>query len=423
MDQHREPVADAVEQPEVSAFFPHRHIVQRRAGRHVAGEGVIVRRVEVRLGQEGWHRKAARIDQRAGEGMVTGQRQHCVAEVQRVPGFRRNEVGRPRRVHDVLVGGEDTLLGIAVEQAVRRLAVKDQLELPAQVVAVLDSRVGAARADEKDQAVAELLHAAALEGVDAYPFKIEFAAATEHGPDPGNDLFRLLLLLRVRLPAELEIDAVDVVGLAVQEHRLPRMEGRIEPEPALGGKFGLHHHVGDQETVGKDPAFAVQVHHAPDRAARAVGDDQPVGSERVGAIRRFDLECRSVFRQRNRNHLVPEAQIEIGQFAGAPDQEFLEVVLLQVDHSRTLVVGLRQQVEVVDIILAKEGTADVPAHALVHAGIADAEAVEYLERALGIANAARANRNGIVIVEDDDRHARLRQIDRRRQADRSGADH
>ena len=86
-------------------------------------------------------------------------------------------------------------------------------------------------------------------------------------------------------------------------------------------------------------------------------------------------------------------------------------------------VGLRQQVEVVDLILAKKGTADVPAHALVHAGIADAEAVEYLERALGIANAARANRNGIVIVEDDDRHARLRQIDRRRQADRSGADH
>jgi hypothetical protein len=83
-------------------------------------------------------------------------------------------------------------------------------------------------ADEKDAAMAELLHAAALEGIDADPLELEFAVGAEHGLDPGNDLLRLLLFLRVGLPAELEVDAPHVVGLLVQQHRLVRMERRVD---------------------------------------------------------------------------------------------------------------------------------------------------------------------------------------------------
>ena len=75
------------------------------------------------------------------------------------------------------------------------------------------------------------------------------------------DLLRLLLLLGVGIPAELEVDAPDVVRLAVQQHALARVEGRVEPEPALGGEIGRHLHVGDQEAVLEDAALALQAQH------------------------------------------------------------------------------------------------------------------------------------------------------------------
>ena len=48
-------------------------------------------------------------------------------------------------------------------------------------------------------------------------------------------------------------------------------------------------------------------------------------------------------------HLVLEAQIEVGQFLCPFDLEFLEIVLLQVNHPGPLVVGLGQEVEVIDL--------------------------------------------------------------------------
>jgi hypothetical protein len=62
------------------------------------------------------------------------------------------------------------------------------------------------------------------------------------------------------------------------------MKGRIEPEPAFGGKVRLHHHVGDQEAIHEDLAFDFQAEHAADRAARAVGGDQPVGFDGVHPV-------------------------------------------------------------------------------------------------------------------------------------------
>ena len=85
--------------------------------------------------------------------------------------------------------------------------------------------------------------------------------------------------------------------------------------------------------------------------------------------------------------------------------------------------GLGQQVEAVDLLVAEEHLADVPRHALVDHAVAAAEPVEDLERALGEADRARAGRQRVVVVEQHDRHAALRQVDRQRQADRPGADH
>ena len=48
----------------------------------------------------------------------------------------------------------------------------------------------------------------------------------------------LPLRVRIGVGAELKVDAPDVVGLLVQQRRLAVMEGRVEPEPALGREVG-----------------------------------------------------------------------------------------------------------------------------------------------------------------------------------------
>ncbi len=95
-------------------------------------------------------------------------------------------------------------------------------------------------------------------------------------------------LVRIGIPAELEIDSPDIVGLPVQQHALVAMERRIEPEPALGGEAGLHLDVGDQEAVLETAAVAFQAEQTAQRRARAVAGDDMVGSQFVGAIRRLD---------------------------------------------------------------------------------------------------------------------------------------
>ena len=85
-------------------------------------------------------------------------------------------------------------------------------------------------------------------------------------------------------------------------------------------------------------------------------------------------------------------------------------------------VGLRQQIEVINLFLAEEGAPDIPAHALGHAIIANTDAVKHFERPLGVADAARPNRHRIVVIEYHHRHAGLGQLDGRRQTDRPGTD-
>ncbi len=82
--------------------------------------------------------------------------------------------------------------------------------------------------------------------------------------------------------------------------------------------------------------------------------------------------------------------------------------------------GLRQQVEGVDLLVAHEDLAYVPAHAFVHHGIAAAEPVEDIQRALGKADRAGSARQRAVIVHQHNRHAVLGQVDRGGQAHRAG---
>src|SRR5690606_14760199 len=109
-------------------------------------------------------------------------------------------------------------------------------------------------AGKEDAAMSEAVHALASEGVYAYPFQLYVDIFAKESADAGQDLLRFDLFGRVRIPAELEIDAPNVVRLAVQEHGLIGMERRVEPEPALGREVGFKLDVGDQEAVAEDLA-------------------------------------------------------------------------------------------------------------------------------------------------------------------------
>lgn len=183
------------------------------------------------------------------------------------------------------------------------------------------------------------------------------------GPSRGADARQHVLGLDrldgIGVPAQLEVDAPDVVRLHVQQHGLIGVEGRVEPEPALGREIGLHLHVGDQEAVAEDAAVAFLADQLAHRRARAVAGDQPVGAQRVGAFGRLDADSHAAGVLFQAGDLVFPAQVDVRLGAGLLVQKALGVVLLQVDEGRAAVAGLGQQVEAPDFLLAEEDLADV----------------------------------------------------------------
>ena len=128
----------------------------------------------------------------------------------------------------------------------------------------------AASPGEEHAAVAEVVDAPAGELVHRHPFQLEGQLRPQHRLDARDDALGLLLGLGVGIPAELEIDAPDIVALLVQQHALAAVEGRVEPEPALGlaprrcapcALRRLHHHVGDQEAVLEELAGELRADH------------------------------------------------------------------------------------------------------------------------------------------------------------------
>ena len=207
----------------------------------------------------------------------------------------------------------------------------------------------------------------------------------------------------------------------MQQRRLPRMKWRVEPEPALGRKLGLHLHVSDKKAVAEDLPLPFQAHQVAQRAAGAVGRDHVVGFDAVAAMRRIDLDRGTVLAGFDADRLVLPAH-PVAERREPVDQRLLEVVLLQVDERRPLVARLRLQVELVRQLVVEEHLADFPADSVRADRLAAAQAIEHLERPLRIADRARPDAHGVVVVDDDESDALLREIDRRREPDRAGTD-
>ena len=230
-------------------------------------------------------------------------------------------------------------------------------------------------AGEDHPLVPEALHAAALELVDRDPLESEIGVP-EHPRDPRPDVFRLPLDGGIGVRAKLQVDAPDVVGLAVQQRRLPVVERRIEPEPALGRHvLRLHLHIGDQELVLELLAAKIRADHAAQAGPRAVAGDHIVRAHSVVAVGCLDREFGVVIVLPQRDHLVAPAQVDVRQLLHPVDQKGFGVILLQIDEGRHLVAGFGQQVELVQQAFAAKDLADLPDHALVEHAVGDAEPV------------------------------------------------
>ena len=76
------------------------------------------------------------------------------------------------------------------------------------------------------------LNAATIETVNADPVERE-RPATNNFLNAWNDIFRLLFLFDIGIGAKLQVNAIDIVRLFMQQCRLSRMKIGREPEPAF----------------------------------------------------------------------------------------------------------------------------------------------------------------------------------------------
>ena len=82
------------------------------------------------------------------------------------------------------------------------------------------------------------LNAATIETVDADPIERE-RSATNNFFNARNNIFRFLFLVNIGIRAKLEVNAIDIVGLFVQQCRLARVKIGRKPEPAFRGKVSF----------------------------------------------------------------------------------------------------------------------------------------------------------------------------------------
>ena len=258
----------------------------------------------------------------------------------------------------------------------------------------------------------EFFHAAAFERVQAHPLVVEFKIGTQKSPDFGVYILFLHHLLAVDIPAHLEIDAPDVVGLLVDQRGLSGIERRVEPEAPDRGEVRFHAYVGNQEVVLEYPAYEIQSQGLPYRAAMPVRGDQVIATEPVfpcgGAHGHDDL----VGAVLDTDYLVLPADPGLRMLRKQVDQVFFRIELLQVDKRGELLFLVRQQVELVDRFgcLAEIDPALVPHHAFFHHAPAGADAIQDLQRTLRPADSARTVTHGVVFLQHHGADAVARQV-------------
>ena len=177
------------------------------------------------------------------------------------------------------------------------------------------------------------------------------------------------------------------------------MEGRVKPEPPLRRKIGFHNDIGDEEAILKNLALTLQAQGSADRAVGAIRHQQVVAVHAIVAVTGMHGNLSASIIGCHVGDLVQPAQLDLWHLHGAVHHILFHIVLLQVDEGGHFVIGLLQQVEVVDLFLTEVHLAQVPGNALVQHGLSTAVAITDLQGALGQADGTRADADGVVVVQ------------------------
>ena len=144
-------------------------------------------------------------------------------------------------------------------------------------------------ADEEDAAVAVIVEAQRVGGIDAPPFQFPWFGVADIGKDRADARADVFLFEGIRLAfafAELVVHAPDIVRLLVNQHRAAGVAAWFEKGAAFGRKVVIHADIRDHVPAFVIVALQPQSEHGADRRARPIGGQHIVGIEPVIALRR-----------------------------------------------------------------------------------------------------------------------------------------
>ncbi|MPL98953.1 hypothetical protein SDC9_45165 [bioreactor metagenome] len=412
----------------------HPRLDHRRPGRGARRKARIVGQHRRAFGiGEGRH--LPRVGELAREGVGEGEAKRRVAQDLPAAGGRRHEARAFRGIRKDIKRRAAPLGGVAVNQRHPGLAGQHMAELPADVMGVGDAVVQPAHAedrhdmgtvaDEDHRALAVVLERQRVGRIDRPPFKLPRARMADLGQHRGDAVAHDVLahcLGRVLVIAKLIVDAPDVVGLAVNEHRRAGPAGRVEKRAADRRIVVLHLHVGDDIAALEILPLQAQAKLAAHRAARPVGGQNPTGVEAVASLGIGDGQPRAGLV--DLDPLEPALPARLDQRVGLDrlPQIGLDELLLEVVHRAEFLFRPVGHVELEDLPAAVEAAPRGPAERLLEEGRDHAEAVED-----GIALPRDADRPAAIVeaVLRLDQHrgdALLGKRQRRDHADGAGAD-
>ena len=222
---------------------------------------------------------------------------------------------------------------------------------------------------------------------------------------------------------KLVVDAPDVVGLPMHQHRGTAMPLWVKPGASLGGMGARQLDVDDHIASFIRLAFQVQPQRFAHETLPAVACHEPRPLQLVVAIGVAYVQRNPLSILRECRHFGAPAEIDQARSNGIAllylvEQELLDVVLRQVHHGRKGLSGIRGHLETKHLVSFVEAAADRPGQAFGQKARQRAEPLHKLQAATRDANGAAANANGVVSFQYDAANAVVRQAERQCHSDR-----
>ena len=169
-------------------------------------------------------------------------------------------------------------------------------------------------------------------------------------------------------------------------------------------------------------ASELRPHHVAQAAVGTVTGQHPVRLHGEYPVGRFHAQHGVIILLLQADDFMFPAHIHLRLLAQCLNHVLLQIILLEIDHRRHLVIFFRKQIELVGQAVLEKYFAQVPAHAFVNHAFANTETVPYLQRTLGIAHGAGTDGYGVIIIQNHCFDTVGRAVQRRGEANRTGTD-